>query len=142
VIARAPQLMGAVVQQVQRVVQDKPGAAVGAVLAVLGLLVVSSSPTSAGDSEEGPADPRAVQGKSGSAVDAGASRAGIADAPASTQAGGGVKILYRPPSLLVSVLGGILAGAVFKKVWAVVSGSRSTWPISVPTTKPMVRWAG
>ena len=33
-----------------------------------------------------------------------------------------MKILYRPLSLLVSVLGGILAGAVFKKVWAVVSG--------------------
>jgi Protein of unknown function (DUF4235) len=33
-----------------------------------------------------------------------------------------VKILYRLLSLLVSVLGGILAGAVFKKVWAVVSG--------------------
>jgi hypothetical protein len=28
-----------------------------------------------------------------------------------------VKILYRPLSLLVSVLGGILVGAVFKKVW-------------------------
>jgi hypothetical protein len=33
-----------------------------------------------------------------------------------------VKLLYRPLSLLVSVLGGILAGAVFKKVWAAVSG--------------------
>ena len=33
-----------------------------------------------------------------------------------------MKILYRPLSLLVSVLGGILAGAVFKKVWAAVSG--------------------
>ena len=33
-----------------------------------------------------------------------------------------MKILYRPLSLLISVLGGILAGAVFKKVWAVVSG--------------------
>jgi hypothetical protein len=33
-----------------------------------------------------------------------------------------VKILYRPLSLLISVLGGILAGAVFKKVWAAVSG--------------------
>lgn len=33
-----------------------------------------------------------------------------------------MKILYRPLSLLASVLGGILAGAVFKKVWAAVSG--------------------
>jgi hypothetical protein len=56
-------------------------------------------------------------------VDAGVSRAGIADAPSLTSAGGGlVKILYRPLSMLVSVLGGILAGAVFKKVWAVMSG--------------------
>jgi hypothetical protein len=31
-------------------------------------------------------------------------------------------MLYRPLSLVVSVLGGILAGAVFKKVWALVSG--------------------
>ncbi len=33
-----------------------------------------------------------------------------------------MSILYRLLSLLVSVLGGILAGAVFKKVWAAVSG--------------------
>jgi hypothetical protein len=33
-----------------------------------------------------------------------------------------VTVLYRLLSLLVSVLGGVLAGAVFKKVWAVVSG--------------------
>jgi hypothetical protein len=33
-----------------------------------------------------------------------------------------VKLPYRALSLLVSVLGGILAGAVFKKVWAAVSG--------------------
>ena len=33
-----------------------------------------------------------------------------------------MKILYRLLSLVVSVLGGILAGAVFKKVWAAVSG--------------------
>jgi hypothetical protein len=57
------------------------------------------------------------------AVDAGARRVGIADAPSSSASAGGgfVKILYRPLSMLVSVLGGILAGAVFKKVWAVVS---------------------
>lgn len=33
-----------------------------------------------------------------------------------------MKLLYRSLSLVVSVLGGILAGAVFKKVWAAVSG--------------------
>ena len=32
-----------------------------------------------------------------------------------------MKIFYRLLSLLVSVLGGIVAGAVFKKVWAMVS---------------------
>ncbi len=31
-------------------------------------------------------------------------------------------LLYKPLGLLVSVLGGILAGAVFKKVWPAVSG--------------------
>ena len=39
-IARAPQLTGAAAQKAQRVVQDKPGAAVGAALAVLGLLIL------------------------------------------------------------------------------------------------------
>ncbi len=39
-IARAPQLTGAAAQKAQRVVQDKPGAAGGAALAVLGLLIV------------------------------------------------------------------------------------------------------
>jgi len=33
-----------------------------------------------------------------------------------------VKLLYKPLGLLVSVLGGILAGAVFKQVWKVASG--------------------
>ena len=32
-----------------------------------------------------------------------------------------MKLLYKPLGLLVSVLGGILASAVFKKVWAAVS---------------------
>jgi len=39
-IAKAPQLTGAAAQKTQRVVQDKPGAAVGAALAVLGLLTL------------------------------------------------------------------------------------------------------
>ena len=33
-----------------------------------------------------------------------------------------MKLLYKPLGLLVSVLGGILAGAVFKQVWKVASG--------------------
>jgi hypothetical protein len=33
-----------------------------------------------------------------------------------------VKLLYKPLGLLVSVLGGILAGVVFKQVWKVVAG--------------------
>jgi hypothetical protein len=67
---------------------------------------------------------RVVQDKPpGAAVGAGASRTGIVDPPSSTQAGGRLmKMLYKPLSLVVSVLGGILAGAVFKKVWAAVSG--------------------
>lgn len=28
-----------------------------------------------------------------------------------------IKLLYKPVSMLVSVLGGVLAGAIFKKVW-------------------------
>jgi hypothetical protein len=34
-------------------------------------------------------------------------------------------MLYRPLSLVASVLGGILAGAVFTKVWAVVVGEEA-----------------
>lgn len=40
-LRRPPQLRGAAAQSAQRVVQDRPGAAVGAALAVLGLLIVS-----------------------------------------------------------------------------------------------------
>jgi ElaB/YqjD/DUF883 family membrane-anchored ribosome-binding protein len=40
VIARAPQLTGAAAQKAQRVVQDRPGAAAGAALTVLGLLIL------------------------------------------------------------------------------------------------------
>jgi Protein of unknown function (DUF4235) len=35
-----------------------------------------------------------------------------------------VKTLYKPLGLLFSVLGGILAGAVFKKVWTALSGEQ------------------
>ncbi|WP_026422005.1 DUF4235 domain-containing protein [Actinokineospora inagensis] len=33
-----------------------------------------------------------------------------------------MRLLYRPLSLLISVLGGLLAGTVFKRAWRTVSG--------------------
>jgi predicted metal-dependent enzyme (double-stranded beta helix superfamily) len=33
-----------------------------------------------------------------------------------------IKLLFKPLSLLVSVLSGILAGAIFKKVWQLAAG--------------------
>jgi hypothetical protein len=30
-----------------------------------------------------------------------------------------IKVLYKPAGMLVSVLGGVLAGAIFKQVWKV-----------------------
>jgi predicted metal-dependent enzyme (double-stranded beta helix superfamily) len=33
-----------------------------------------------------------------------------------------IKLLYKPVSILVSVLGGILAGAIFKQVWKLAAG--------------------
>lgn len=35
-----------------------------------------------------------------------------------------MKLLYKPLSLLISVLGAILAGALFKRVWKVLSGEQ------------------
>ena len=32
-----------------------------------------------------------------------------------------IKVLYKPVSILVSVLGGVLAGAIFKRVWKLVA---------------------
>jgi Protein of unknown function (DUF4235) len=32
-----------------------------------------------------------------------------------------IKLLYRPVSILVSVLGGVLAGAIFKKIWKIAA---------------------
>lgn len=32
------------------------------------------------------------------------------------------KLLYRPVSMLVSVVGGLLAGAIFKKAWQLAAG--------------------
>jgi hypothetical protein len=40
-----------------------------------------------------------------------------------------IKVLYKPTGMLVSVLGGVTAGAIFKQVWKVAcraaSGPRS-----------------
>lgn len=33
-----------------------------------------------------------------------------------------IKLLYKPLGMLVSVLGGVLAGAIFKKVWKLAAG--------------------
>jgi hypothetical protein len=33
-----------------------------------------------------------------------------------------MKLLYKPVSILVSVLGGLIAGAVFKRVWKLAAG--------------------
>jgi hypothetical protein len=33
-----------------------------------------------------------------------------------------IKVLYKPVSMLVSVLGGVLAGAIFKRVWKIAAG--------------------
>jgi hypothetical protein len=33
-----------------------------------------------------------------------------------------IKIIYKPVSILVSVLGGILAGAIFKQIWKAAAG--------------------
>jgi hypothetical protein len=36
----------------------------------------------------------------------------------------GMKLLYKPFGLIVSVLGGVLAGALFKRVWRAVADDR------------------
>ncbi len=33
-----------------------------------------------------------------------------------------IKLLYKPVGMLVSVLGGLVAGAIFKKVWKIAAG--------------------
>lgn len=33
-----------------------------------------------------------------------------------------IKVMYKPVSLAVSVLGGMLAGAIFKRVWKLAAG--------------------
>lgn len=35
-----------------------------------------------------------------------------------------IKLLYKPVSLLASVTGGLLAGAIFKKLWQLAAGER------------------
>ena len=32
-----------------------------------------------------------------------------------------IKLLYKPVGMLVSVLGGVIAGAIFKRVWKVAA---------------------
>ena len=32
-----------------------------------------------------------------------------------------IKLLYKPVGMLVSVLGGVLAGAIFKRVWKITA---------------------
>ena len=33
-----------------------------------------------------------------------------------------IKLLYKPMGMLVSLLGGVLAGAIFKRIWKVAAG--------------------
>lgn len=33
-----------------------------------------------------------------------------------------IKVIYKPVSMVVSVLGGMLAGAIFKRVWKLTAG--------------------
>ena len=33
-----------------------------------------------------------------------------------------IKLLYKPVSMLVSVLGGVLAGVIFKRIWKITAG--------------------
>jgi len=33
-----------------------------------------------------------------------------------------IKALYKPVSILTSVLGGVLAGAIFKRIWKIAAG--------------------
>jgi len=37
-----------------------------------------------------------------------------------------IKIIYKPVSILVSVLGGVLAGAIFKRIWKAAAGEDET----------------
>jgi hypothetical protein len=37
-----------------------------------------------------------------------------------------MKLLYKPVSLVVSILGGTLAGLIFKRVWKLAAGE--VWP--------------
>jgi hypothetical protein len=37
-----------------------------------------------------------------------------------------IKLVYKPVSMLVSVLGGVLAGAIFKRVWKLTAGEDET----------------
>ena len=37
-----------------------------------------------------------------------------------------IKLLYKPFSLMFSVLGGLVAGAIFKQIWKLVAGEEDT----------------
>lgn len=37
-----------------------------------------------------------------------------------------IKVFYKPVSMVVSVLGGMIAGAVFKRVWKLAAGEEET----------------
>ena len=69
------------------------------------------------------------------------------------------KVLYKPVGMLVSVLGGVLAGAIFKQVWKIAfseddapkatdadrswqesSSVPRTWPARFPAAIPWTRW--
>ena len=42
-----------------------------------------------------------------------------------------IKVLYKPVSIVISVLGGILAGAIFKRIWKIAA--EKTRPLRRPT---------
>jgi hypothetical protein len=39
-----------------------------------------------------------------------------------------IKVLYKPVSILISVLGGVLAGAIFKRIWKIAAGEDEGTP--------------
>src|SRR2546421_1400459 len=64
-LAKAPQLTGAVAQQAQRVVQDKPGVAAGAAPAGVGVVGFRRRPRPRGGGKKGPPGRGGAQGGGG-----------------------------------------------------------------------------